>query len=227
MSKCHKCLGESPLGHVFCVHCGERLHLSSPTRAELEESPTRGPLRRLGTVLLAILVIVLAGTALVLWARAGTLGDMGDQAGARQVSLTLRSLHIEESVQSVGRDFREADINAYLKHLRAGQLGVEDISLAVTPGCIHLRTNTLFGPWQVGAYHLGFRLTREVELVPEGGSARVKAARIGHMPLPGPLSRLASGYFRALFADEREMLVLERLSELQADTGKVMLVVGH
>ena len=132
---------------------------------------------------------------------------------------------VDEAVLTMPEEW--FDINAYLKHLRAEQLGVDDISLALAPGRIHLRANELLGPWQIGSYQLGLRLTRDVELVPEGGSVRVTAARIGHMPLPGPLSRVAGNYFQALFDGEREMLVLDRLTELEADTGRVMVVVGR
>ena len=228
MPLCLHCSSENTLGRVFCFRCGKKLELAEPTAADLmiKKKRTNVASSLAGFVLLVTAVLAI-GTGIRLWPEGDPLGLAPSKTGAKRVSLALRGMHLSEGADTVGRAFRESDINAYLNQLRAEELGVSGLSVELTPDRIRLRMRQDDKPWHIlwMTFHPTF--TYDLVLKPvEGGTVEVVGAKIGHLPLPSAFAESTAQRFRDLFEGEREMLVLKRVQEIELKDRAIALVVG-
>jgi len=227
MPLCLQCGSDNTLGRVFCFRCGKKLEMSEPTAADLRIRKRTNVASSLAGFMLLVASVLAIGTGIRLWPEGDPLGLAPSKTGAKRVSLALRGMHLSESAETVGRAFRESDINAYLNQLRAGELGVSGLSVELTPDRIRLRMRQDDKPWNIlwMTFHPTF--TRDLVLKPvEGGKVEVVAAKIGHLPLPAAFAEPTAKRFRDLFEGEREMLVLKRLQEIELKDRAIALVVG-
>lgn len=227
MPNCLKCGAENALGRMFCFRCGKKLELGEPTAQDLKIKKRSNVVANLSGIVLILLLLAGAVIGLILWPQTDPLGRPPSRAGARQVSLALRGMHMSVGMESVGRNFRESDINAYLKQIRIADLGLDALSVKLTADRIRIRLRQSNAPWHVLWMTFHPTLTRDVTLEPtQGGAVKVVGAQIGHLPLPVTFSESTAARFKALFKGEREMLVFSRVQEIEVKDRDVFLVVG-
>ena len=227
MPICLQCGADNTLGRVFCFRCGKKLEMAEPTAADLMIKKRTNVSSSLAGFVLLVAAVLAIGTGMRLWPEGDPLGLAPSKTGAKRVSLALRGMHLSEGAETVGRAFRESDINAYLNQLRVEELGVSGLSVELTPGRIRLRMRQDDQPWNIlwMTFHPTF--TRDLVLKPvDGGRVEVVGARIGHLPLPAAFAESTAQRFRDLFEGEREMLVLKRVQEIELKDRAIALVVG-
>ena len=227
MPLCLQCGSENTLGHVFCFRCGKKLEMAEPTAADLIGKKRPRVASSLAGFVMLVVTVLAIGTGIGLWPEGDPLGRAPSKTGAKRVLLALSGMRLPESAETVGRAFRESDINAYLNQLCAEELGVSGLSVELTPDRIRLRMRQDDKPWNILWITFHSTFTHDLVLKPvEGGRVEVVGAKIGHLPLPPAFAESTAQRFRDLFEGEREMLVLKRVQEIELKDRAIALVVG-
>jgi len=241
MIRCPQCGYENALGHIFCIQCRSRLDiqvLDEEAWNNPESKPARGRGRRL--VGLVIFAGIVAGAALALWP-APLEGRKGTEADAQQARKKI--LLLEKGLSPASQVFSEREINAYLgsRLLSLHPPRIQGIwttvlqaaEVTLHPNAIMLSTASVWGPITVGSLKLGpWRLTSQVTVVPEQGPRgfqwTIRSGRIGHLPLPGPMSAPTTLALRELLTSSvRERILLEAVTRLELEEGQVVVAVKN
>ena len=149
MPTCLKCGAENTLGRIFCFRCGKKLDLAEPSAADLKIKRQSNVAASLAGFLLFVAAVAAVIAGLMLWPQSDALGQAPSRTGAQRVSLALRAMNLAREADSIGRAFRESDINAYFKELRLDELGVTALSVALTPDRIRLRMRRDDQVWHI------------------------------------------------------------------------------
>lgn len=201
--ECQNCGFKNDLGRVFCVQCGKKMTLERTSLNELAEQrqiPVGMIVKR---VVIAIVLLALAGlVALAFWPTA-VAGVASDPVGVEQVPMKKQAMkRALRYGQRVTVSFSEAELNGYLANVaKSRQLG----RLAIDLGEGEFE---LFGRFQVGAStNISFlsdlrapiscRLTGAFD----GGRLVITKASIGHLPAIGPLQAIPVNCFSGVFND--------------------------
>lgn len=222
--ECRRCGQKNEINRVFCSKCGTKLDLSHLVAGK--------PRRSFGQMLVAgirllVLVAVVGAVSLMLWPVVPTspCGTAADAALVEQrITAMARSVEFGRFVVEV---FSDAEVNAFLaetlkKDASAGtsagyRLGIEDIRLTFTSADFVVLVLAKWGP-----VALSYEITGVPELGGNGFSVRVRNARLGHLPMPGPagdwmLDRVA-GIFQRM---DRERAILNNASRLDLIEGRI------
>lgn len=248
MIRCPQCGYENALGHIFCIQCRSKLDIQA-----LDHKAWKGPESESESgqgwrlVWLVLFAGIVAGATLALWP-APLEGRKGTEADAQQARKKI--LLLEKGLSPASQVFTEREINAYLGsrllsvHLPQIQ-GVwttvlQAAEVAIHPNAITLSTASVWGPVTVGSLKLGpWPVTSQITVVPERGlrglaphSAgfqwTIKSGRIGHLPLPGPVSAPAIATLRPLWAASvRERVLLTAVTRLELEEGQVAVAVKN
>lgn len=214
------------MGRVFCAACGARLDLAHVSRGDMAE---RGPrwrwLRRTLGILVAVGVV--AAGALALWPAGGEIGVRGVRGDVRRVRENLGTLSVLRSGRSLGCEFLEKDINAFLYFTKLRKMKLLAFSVDVTPGRVHVRVIRRLGPWQAGPVRLAPRLSVDLICEPADGRLAARGASVGRLPLCGPAKIPAVKWVHGLVSDEQEWQILKSLSEVRAEDGRIAVVLGR
>ncbi len=248
MIRCSKCGYENALGHIFCTQCRSKLDIQVLERDAFNEPKDR---RRRGCgwrlMWLALCAGIIVGVLLVLWPMP-LAGDQGAESDAQQAHKKI--LLLEKGLSPAAQLFTEREINAYLgqmlRNIHAPRLqGVwktlpQAVKVAIHPNAITIVAVSLRGPVTIGSFKLGpWSVTSQVTLVPERGPRgldqhgagfrwTISSGRIGHLPLPGPVSAPAAAGLRPLMeAGLRERALLANVNHLELEEGRVTLAVRN
>lgn len=248
MIRCPQCGYENALGHIFCIQCRSKLNvqvLDDKAWNEPESKPGNGRGRRL--VWLVLCAGIASGAALALWPMP-LEGRKGTEADAQQARRKI--LLLEKGLSPASQLFAEREINAYLGLLLRNvhsprTQGVwttvlQAVEVAIRPNAITISTASVWGPVTVGSLKLGpWSVTSQVTVVPERGQRglaphsagfqwTIKSGRIGHLPLPGPVSAPATAALRPLLsASFRERALLMNVTNLELEEGQVAVAVKN
>jgi hypothetical protein len=201
---------------------------------EPESKSRNGPGWRLvWTVLLLGSVI---GVALALWPES-LASRKGTEADAQQARKKI--LLLEKGLSPASQVFTEREINAYLalmlRHVNPLQIRdgwtilMQAADVTFRPNAITLSTAYVCGPIAVGSITLGpWNMTSQIIAVPERGPLgyqwTIKGGRIGHLPLPGPMSAPATYMVSPLLASSmRERALLKALTRVELDEGQIVV----
>jgi len=203
-----------------------------------ESQPEHGQGRRL--VWLVLFAGIVTGLALALWPMP-LEGRKGTEADAQQARKKI--LLLEKGLSPASQLFAEREINVYLDFLlrdghppriRGGWTTVlQAVEVAIRPNAITISAASVWGPVTVGSLKLGpWPVTSQVTMVPARGPRgfqwSIKGGRIGHLPLPGPMSAPATFALRPFFNSSfRERALLANMTNLELEEGQVAVAVRN
>jgi len=241
MIRCPQCGYANALGHIFCIKCRSKLDIQALNNTawnEPESKPRSGGGRRLvGLVLCAGIAF---GTALALWPMP-LEGRKGTEADAQQARRKI--LLLGKGLSPASQLFAEREINAYLCLLlckahppriqSVWTTVLQAVEVAIRPNAITISTASVWGPVTVGSFKLGpWSVTSKVTVVPERGPRgfqwTIRSGRIGHLPLPGPVSAPATAALRPLLrASFLERTLLTNVTNLELEEGQIAVAVKN
>ena len=222
---CPHCDKETPGGRVLCAHCGQKIHTAAPksasSRAASGFMSFLGKLIR-GLIRLTITVVLIGLIALTLWP-VTPAGSEGAAAEGERITLAMKQI---SNAKLSHTKLRETELNSYLaSQLEASggsdsAVAIEQLNLDVLPEHIVFITATTVGP---------VRLTWELTLAPSADETSfpldVQKARLGHLPLIGPLKDIAGNKIVGLFSEfNEEQEILESVKQIKLADGEVLLI---
>jgi len=176
---------------------------------------------RVGRVLLQLFLVmlfaVLVMAVLCFIPRTSTLGKSGSRDAVSRVTAGLRALEGLRRGRTVGRSFKETDINGYMQYSLARRMKVESISVDVGEGFVRARMVRKFGPLSLGPIELEPKMSFDVACVPVGGALAVRKSAMGLMPLVGPLKSIAARPVYDRLSAQAEWKALHFVSEIRAE----------
>ncbi len=237
MIRCPQCGCANALGHIFCTQCRAKLDIETLGSNDVKEAELR-PVRRRGRRLVWFLVFagIVLSAALALWPipLEGRKGTAADAQQARKKILLL-----EKGLSPGEQLFSEREVNAYLGFLLCDvrvppkpdlwTTVLQAVEVVIRPNAITISTASVWGPVTVWSLKLGpWSLTSQITVVPEkdrnGIRWTIKNGRIGHLPLPGPLSAPAREALHPLLRlSLRERVLLADATSLELEEGQVAL----
>lgn len=222
---CSRCGKENEPTRLFCATCGAKLDLGAKAWRE--------PIRWGRGLLRVVQVLLVAAVGLLLWpVRPQGASGSREEALAYYGKLRILSEAVGQGVMVV-QIFSEAEVNGYLAEVLKrnpelsnseglGKMGLGEINLRFAPEDVTVTVTALWGP---------MRMSYEVAGRPRTGSGPfgfdVRAARWGHLPLPGVASRWMVRRVEAMFSGmEREHAVLNGLRRIDLGQGQVRVATG-
>jgi hypothetical protein len=241
MIRCPQCGYENALGHIFCLQCRSKLDIQALDQEawnEPESKPRSGRGWRL--VWLVLCAGIASGVALALWPMPFE-GHKGTEADAQQARKKI--LLLEKGLSPASQLFAEREINAYLglllRNVHSTRIqGVwttvlQAVEVVIRPNAITISTASVWGPVTVGSFKLGpWNVTSQVTVIPERGQRgfqwTIRSGRIGHLPLPGPVSAPATAVLRPLLgASFRERALFTNVTNLELEEGQIAVAVKN
>lgn len=240
MIRCQQCGCENPLGHIFCIKCRSKLDVR-----ELDSEAWKGPKSRPNggrewrLVLMVVLACIASCAALALWPAPleGRKGNAADALQARKKIILL-----EKGLSPASQILNEREINAYLVLLLYNVRPVRTqgvwttviraVEVAIHPNAVTFSTESVWGPQTFGSLKMGpWPVTHQVTVAPvrspRGFEWVIKGGRIGHLPLPGPLSAPLTAVLRPLLAASvRERNLLAAITRLELEDGQITVAVN-
>jgi hypothetical protein len=230
MQGCTKCGTLNELGHVFCKRCGTRLDLSHMSSQEMGDQESGGGWVRthLGKIVRRFIFLAIAATAgVALWPQQAPIGEAGSRASASSVSRSVLALRQIVAGRELGRDFAEADINAYFSQHKNRELGADSVSVAIGEGDLRVRVVRSFRSVKLGRFEVRPAFSGELRFVPAGNLMRVQSGVAGHLPLMGPAAYPVIAWFRRIAGSQQEGEILNLLREAKVVQGRLTLVCGR
>lgn len=223
--KCKTCGAENILGQLFCKQCGARLKIGGT----VEQKKVRGSgLRFVKTLLrLAVLLACIALVGSLLW----PVQPSGEFGSERHADVYQEKVdRLEQATRegySTTEEIAETQINGYFARLvsnnsggegAASQLGIGEINFAFRPDTVIVFILARRGP---------VTLTYEMTAQPytdKGLQLKVQKVRLGHVPLPGFLSRRILQRMATVFSRmESEQTILKHLQKIKLDDKRAAL----
>ncbi len=225
--RCQKCGADNRLGQLFCHACGAKLDLSKLTPEQVaRENRTINPAAIVARIFrLAIFLGLLAVLGLLCWPTAPA-GDAPSANGSGIVKDQMSALRVAIMRKVEKREtFAEADLNAHLntviRNAAPGggfSLQLQEVRIDLRDGAVEAWTRSALGPLTITYSSLA-----RVEEAADGRKTfRAAEARIGHLPLPGPLRDRVVGQLASMFQMlQEEQLLLQRLTTVHFVDGAV------
>jgi hypothetical protein len=228
MITCSQCGGANDIGRVFCTTCGTKLELTALTNATIPITAKRGSAGRIFGVLIGLillLVILVAGLCLV--PNSSSLGKEGSSSSGQNIVSPLRGLQGVKAGQSIGRLFREKDINGYLKRAVVKRIRVEDLSVDVKEGTLVVQMTKRIASFKLKSVRISPTFTYQVSYKDEDGTLTAKSARIGLMPLFGPLKRFAVKPIEKPVMAQHEWKAFQYVKQVRAENDAIWIRVAR
>lgn len=223
--KCKKCGAENPLGRIFCGQCGDKLDLSlSSADIEQLEKPAwiRTAAMYAGVVLAAMLVL---GGVLAFWAEK-PYATGGKQSDSRKVMQRLNGIDQMLAAGSGGSvEFSQDELNGYLFHYKRDAMKVESISACLRPDEFALRVVRKFRPIKIGSRQSNPKMSFDLVVSPDGNERKIKRAKIGRLPLLGPLASPVARAITGSFEEDKDQALFDERTSLIAEEGRLIIEV--
>jgi len=221
MMICTNCGTSNPLGRVFCGACGKKLDLSgiSSSTVTARERPNFF-LRHWGKLFTILIVILLGAGSLAFFPNPEPIGKRGSSTDAARVQGPLRRLASLSRKRTLGAEFAERGINAYL-HRKARSLRVESLSVDVGDGSFMVRMVEALQPVSLGSFKFTPRFSYDYIFVPAGPVVRARRAAVGRLVVIGPLKHAVVRKLHLLLASQAEWKAFEHAAEIKAEDGKI------
>ncbi len=233
MIVCSQCGFENQVGHIFCSQCRAKLDLRQLSEQDMLKMKTP-PGRKWRRVALALLGLL--GVALVLACIPSTLATaLGDKVELQQARRKLALL--EKGTAAPPQCFTEAEVNACLaadlKSLRqSGAFKLSSLRVQLKPSAVIVWARMTWDPPPAEGIKMGsLAATYGITGVPlfgeQGFRFIVARGRLGHLPLPGPLSCVTEPLIKAHFSGLRQNYpALGAVRRLELEDGKITLFAG-
>jgi hypothetical protein len=198
---CKSCQAHNDLGRMFCSGCGQRLDFSPGSLSGSGGGGDVAGKARRALVVVAVFGL-LAVVALALWTPV-VPAAAGLESGVRSVPQKFKGLQIAvQGKRSASASFTEQELNGFLA-AKARELKLARLQVDLRPGEFEVVAVKRFvdKPATAGEPEkapLPFGLAWSLSGTMESGKPKARSARLGHLPLPGPLAGAALEWFRRL-----------------------------
>jgi len=215
---------------VFCAQCGQRMG-TPEMRRRRERAAAPGAA---GSVLrLLLLLAVASAVGLLLWPATVTPGTADETLAGACQSKVAGLLAAARAGGSAAAQFSEEEVNALLATRLARTQGAdraEGLRLALHALRVDVARDGVSAAVLAG--HGPIRLSYFVRGTPEvGGGAfrlRVRSARVGHLPFPGPLAGWVGGKIAQVVGEmENERGALDAATRIELEAGGFRLATGQ
>lgn len=225
---CSKCQHKNPLGRMYCMRCGELLNMESLDPRTMRSKPT-GP-SAIGRLLRVVVLLALCAAIVQLLRPVNPMGQEGSGADAQRLRQKLGLLKGAVLDQrEMSQRVSEAEINSYLASLlsktdqKPGRsMDLRKINVTIRPEGAVLVLVSGVGP---------VTLTTELAGTPTHRGDQFEfvltSARLGHLPMPGPLVAWLAGKAGVVFSRmDDEKRLLNQMEQLAVGQGEVVLGTG-
>lgn len=236
---CGKCGNDNPLGRIFCAQCGEKLNLDQLNEPGMirKEPGMSTRTRAILFILLDLIVLLLVLGGLSFWPAAHEASLGPDSLGQAALGKLTR---MDSATVSLAQEFSEKEANVLVARYLSGQQkgsgmnakGVNSVEIQFEPNAIRATAYASIGPWHFGTFSVGpFPITYSVVTVPvkEGNVVRfdIRRGAIGHLPLPGPLSKPAADKLSLIFSKAtRYRTLFNKTSAIELQKGAVKITTN-
>ena len=222
--KCRKCGTTNTLPNLHCKQCGAPLDYAESERRLNASAQRRLPLGKYMRNLL--LLVVVAGLALLLWPETLVRDISGDRLDAKRYTMMgeilLNALNLNVQTNMV---IAERDMNAFLAFQVRGANENSDggaFSAQYRAAGVHFAEDA--GTAWISMKRGPATISSEVFFSAGEGGLSVTGAKVGHLPLPGALGRLYAKTQSSLFAKfKNEGRILRNLESAQLQDGSLSL----
>ena len=228
---CQKCDYPNDLGHMFCIKCGAKLVLES-IREDIEMDGmlerTKG---RFLYVLLVLVVVLAAVLIFCFWPYKPFESSSPVSGNLDVVDVSIARLQaVAESSKTpfTNTPLKEEDINAWLAR-EIERIGAKSVTVKLKPDSCTMRVISQAGPWSVfGSDRKVGPITYSRDFT--GGVTSnglvVTGAKIGHLPMFGPLTRLVAKRSADNFSSfTKEATIMSQVTSIKVEEGQISLVV--
>lgn len=225
---CKKCGMDNQLGRVFCTSCGTKLDLTAMSSQSISSADKESWIGENWPklVLVPSLIIVVAVAGLVLWPGRGVGKDKNPSSSSRRVEGQIASLSNLKTGQRVGPYLvSQQDLNAYLVEL-AKKAKVTSMTVKLSKGLVDASMMNVVAVLGSGTNKVPIGISFDAVFVPEGGKLKIVRGSVGHLPLFGPLLKIAENAFIKAVAAEPKNTNLALIEEITVDDGKMSIIVS-
>lgn len=227
---CQKCDHPNDLGHLFCTKCGAKLVLEH-VREDLE---TDGVLERTKgrffyVVFTAIVLVIIVGVVAVWPGKPFKKEVAVGNLDAMETTFTRLTVAAESSkTPFTNQPIREDDVNAWLA-TACQRAGAKSMTVSFKPGSCKARVVFTAGPWKLFKTEKTFgpiSYSRDFTFGVTSNGLSVTGAKVGHLPMFGPLVKIVADRTARGFGDfAKERNILSRVVESKVDDGQITIAV--
>jgi uncharacterized OB-fold protein len=224
MLVCSKCGTQNEFGRVFCGRCGTKLELTDvTTEALVEEYKWEAYLAYWPYVAALVLLIIVGVVGMAFWAQTELLGEKGTRFGGQRVATKLEQMKRMGGNQTLKVDFPEKDINGYFEFFKPKGVVADSVSVGVSDTAFTVRIVRKLGSMGVAKIRVEPTVSYDFVCVPVGERVAVSQAKMGHLPLVGPLRTSAIRSNLKVFSSQAEWQAFQNVSTLQIANKAVVM----
>lgn len=226
MIACAQCSAKNDLGRVFCTSCGAKLELKALTSETIPVTVSLGGTGKVFALLMvAILLLAILIVGLCMVPDRTPLGKEGTQDAGKYIVGPLRALQGLGSGQTLGRSFREADINGYFEAVVIKRIHLVAFYVDVKPDTIMVRMTKKAGPFKLGSLKARPAITYQVAYKVEGDRLVAESARVGLVPMVGTLKRFAVKPIEHAVTSQHEWHAFRNVTQIRSDENAIWVEV--
>ncbi len=227
---CNHCGVKNDLGRMFCMSCGKRMQI---TNADVQQAVDEKKAFNPAALIKSLLFMAVVGLVVV-----ALVPGKPSAAGVEADRLAIRAgmaakygrLVLAARAKKPAREsFDSAELNAFMK--------ARQVPPSTNTPALNFRLEgarlIVFQEVPLGSIHtpggpLGpFRFSRQLACVASGRTLAVRGGAFGHLPLPGPLSKIVVSPIAAGFVlTPSEQSIEKQLTEILIRDGKLEIAVG-
>lgn len=228
---CQKCDFANDLGHLFCTKCGVKLvleHVREDIEADGMVERTKG---RFLWVLLALLAVIISLVVVAMWPGKPLKRDavVPGNSDAVEAAIVRLQVAVESSkTPFTNQPMKEDDINAWLSKA-CKRTGAKSMTVSLKPDSCMVRLVYEAGPWKLSKTSKTFgpmSYSRDFSCSVTSNGLVVTGARMGHLPMFGPLVKIVADRSAKNFGNfARERAILSRITEAIIADGLITVSV--
>jgi len=228
---CQKCDHPNDLGHLFCTKCGAKLVLEHVR----EDFETDGMLERTKGrflwVILSLIVVVISLVVVGLWPGKPLRRDAAAPGAFDAVEAAIARLQVvveSSKMTYTNQPLKEEDINAWLSKA-CKRSGAKSMTVELKPDSCTVRVIFAVGPWKVAKINKTFgpmSFSRDFSFSVTTNGLVVTGAKVGHLPMFGPLVKIVADRSAKRFGDfAKEQTILSCITDAKIADGSITVAV--
>jgi len=229
-----ECGYPNDLGRLFCVRCGVKLDLTRVREEIGLDQQVESTKNGLYAVALAMVLVAAGLVALLLWPAKPFTGSDAEKGKRDLVDASLNRLQamaVSGSEPYTHPAMKEQDINAWISSLPA-RSGFRSMTVKLSPKRCTLRIVGTRGPYSFLLFQKRVNVraisySRDVSCGMVSNRFAVTGAKIGHLPMVGPLVQKVADNTLGIFDDmPREKAIVSKITDAKIEDGLITVTVS-
>lgn len=223
MITCPNCGAENALGRVFCMNCGGKLELSNMNQEDIKDLQGGWFARNRKVIAAVAGGIILLVLLVALWPSKGLLGEEGSNSEAMWMRANLSRIERIREKQYMPLMLTEKRFNGYFANNGANELGFTSVSGEIGDDCFTVKAVKQFVSFRIKGYGFDIGLSILLKYGVADGVASLRYGAIGHIPLPGSLSKLPELILTAMIKGSKEYEAVKLTKRVELSSGQLNL----